>query len=153
MKPTYEELVEFLRESNKIEDIPQVRDAEIRAANEFLDQSKITIQALENFVQVTEPGAELRVRFGLDVRVGFHVPPPGGPWIEPRLQDILDSVEDYEHPYTIHLAYETLHPFTDGNGRSGRILWAWQMCNQDVSPGLYLGFLHAFYYQTLERSK
>ena len=52
-------------------------------------------------------------------------------------------------PFGIHLRYETLHPFMDGNGRSGRILWAWQMLHHDIAPGIRLGFLHAFYYQTL----
>ena len=53
----------------------------------------------------------------------------------------------------VHLSgrcrYETLHPFMDGNGRSGRILWAWQMIEHNIAPGLSLGFLHAYYYQTL----
>ena len=40
------------------------------------------------------------------------------------------------------------HPFTDGNGRSGRALWLWQMNNH--AP---FGFLHTFYYQTLENSR
>lgn len=46
-------------------------------------------------------------------------------------------------PWEVHIAYEMLHPFTDGNGRSGRMLWAWQMRN------FPLDFLHTFYYQTL----
>lgn len=37
----------------------------------------------------------------------------------------------------------------DGNDRSGRILWAWQMIEHNISPGLSLGFLHALYYRTL----
>ena len=37
----------------------------------------------------------------------------------------------------------------DGNGRSGRILWAWQMIEHNINPGLSLGFLHTFYYQAL----
>jgi len=57
------------------------------------------------------------------------------------------------HPYLIHHAYETLHPFMDGNGRSGRILWACQMLAHDYSPGLALGFLHCFYYQALSHGQ
>jgi Fic family protein len=36
----------------------------------------------------------------------------------------------------------------DGNGRSGRAIWLWQMLRQE--GGAPLGFLHHFYYQTLE---
>ena len=50
-------------------------------------------------------------------------------------------------PWVFHVQYERLHPFTDGNGRSGRALWAWQMMRR--REGLALGFLHRFYYQTL----
>lgn len=43
---------------------------------------------------------------------------------------------------------------TDGNGRSGRALWAWMMLCRGGSYGrakvIELGFLHTFYYQTLE---
>jgi hypothetical protein len=56
----------------------------------------------------------------------------------------------YADPYILHVEYEQLHPFTDGNGRSGRAMWLYAMkkCGR-LEQGLNLGFLHAFYYQTL----
>ena len=62
------------------------------------------------------------------------------------MQNILNAM-DTEGAWQTHNDYENLHPFTDGNGRSGRMLWAWQMRNDD--DAMARGFLHTFYYQTL----
>jgi Fic family protein len=37
----------------------------------------------------------------------------------------------------------------DGNGRTGRMLWAWHMKHQGRDPFLR-PFLHTWYYQTLQ---
>ena len=93
----------------------------------------------------------LRDREGLDVRVGKHFPPRGGPSVRAALIVLLNAVNEANSasPWDMHVRYEQLHPFTDGNGRSGRAIWYWMMWDW---PSVQLGFLHAFYYQTLERS-
>lgn len=135
------ELFGFVLESNRIEGI--LRDStpeEIAEHERFLALPEITVADLEAFVSVIQPGAKLRDRYGLNVRVGNHIPPAGAPEIRANLETILSNMAD---PWETHIRYETLHPFTDGNGRSGRALWAWQM------KSFPLGFLHKFYYQTL----
>ena len=149
-------LVGFVQESNRIEGIhrgithPQT-GLEIEAHEQFLALKAITVEALENFVAVVQPDAVLRDKRGLDVRVGNHIAPPGGPEIVGDLARLIHAVEipgtDAHH---IHMLYETLHPFTDGNGRSGRVLWLWIMGGVEHAP---LGFLHHFYYQTLAASR
>lgn len=138
----------FIAESNRIEGIHRLPTiAEVDEHERFMRLDVLSVADLRQFVSVYQPGAKLRDRKGLDVRVGNHIPPEGGPHILKALEQHLAELSD---PWLDHVAYEMLHPFTDGNGRSGRALWAWQMTRQRGYP---LGFLHHFYYQTLQAAQ
>lgn len=143
-------LLEFVRESNLIEGIDRVpTEREVAAHEEFLSEHEVSVGALERFV--TDVAARpLRDTVGMDVRVGSHFPPPGGPQIRSELTALVMAVNAGDlGPFGAHVAYETLHPFLDGNGRSGRVLWAWQMRRDGLNP-FALRFLHRFYYQALD---
>ncbi len=148
----YFTLIDFLFESNRIEGIlTSPTEEQRKAAIHFLALSSITIPDLVHIVNVFQPGAVLRDKEGLNVRVGNHIPPSGGSYIKRELQRILEwSRSGVSTPYYIHQLYETLHPFTDGNGRSGRLLWLYQMGGIEKAP---LGFLHSWYYQSLSERR
>lgn len=141
-----EEVFKFIRESNKIEGIGrEPTTAEIAEYKRFMDLPCIGLGDVEQFVKVYQPNAKLRSMPGLNVYVGNHVPPPGGMAIVYALDNLLLSI--FKRPaeaYEVHQEYEQLHPFTDGNGRSGRMIWKWMMRK---AP---LGFLHHWYYQSLD---
>ncbi len=141
----------FVIESNRIEGI-ELDNPRVDEYERFLD-SKGLVGDLETFVGQLAPGHTLRDRPGLDVRVGAYAAPAGGPEIRNLLEALISDPFKMT-PYQLHCAFENLHPFTDGNGRSGRVLWLWRIIHGDDNYELqrvrHLGFLHTFYYQALD---
>ena len=104
----------------------------------------------QNWVGGTRPGNAL------------YVPPPIS-----ELNSVLGSFEDFMHEEAsglpplikaglLHVQFETIHPFLDGNGRVGRLLITLYLCMRDVlhKPLLYLSLYlkthRAEYYRLLQ---
>jgi hypothetical protein len=143
----------FVVESNRIEGIlRKPTEAETNVHEWFLQLDRVRTRDVERFVE-TVAGASLRDREGRNVRVGAHYPPPGHREMGLWLGDLLEAAYvGAQTSWETHNRYEKLHPFMDGNGRSGRAIWAWQMQREGHDPFL-LPFLHRFYYQTLDAHK
>lgn len=142
-------IVAFVRESNLIEGIDRVTEFEVDAHVRLFQAARIDVHTLCGFQAIIAPNKPLRSEPGMDVQIGSYVPPGGGPFVPKRLNYILLFAFKGRDPWKIHVAFESLHPFMDGNGRTGRALWAWQMLVRGGEP-FRLPFLQRFYYQTLQ---
>jgi len=153
--PHFDHICDFVNESFHIEGIRLSRyDLERHADHHiaWLKYEFINTEALRHITFTIQHGARLRDKSGLNVSVGSHLPPVGGPHIAGHLSLLLSAIaDDTISPYGNHRAYEQLHPFTDGNGCSGRFLWLWQMCRHHGYTAS-LPFLQCWYYQSLSES-
>lgn len=139
-------LMEFAKESNMIEGITNAE------ANERMFQK---LEAFLKFKELTavrvcgfNEWGKLRRIEGMNVRVGGRECLPGGDSLKHHFALIIHTLSE-RSPFVNHVDFEDLHPFTDGNGRTGRAIWLWQMVRQH-DYDLSLWFLHKWYYQSLE---
>lgn len=83
----------------------------------------------------------------VDVRVGGYNAPSYK--LVPSLMDnwLLDY--DYLGPWEAHVRFEKIHPFVDGNGRTGRMLMWWQEVKLGQEPTLIEADKRQEYYKKL----
>ena len=98
---------------------------------------------------------------GCTIHEAVYVPPPPA-----RIAQDLSELERFIHADTglpllikiglVHAQFETIHPFLDGNGRVGRLLITFLLCEQQVllKPVLYLSYFfkrhRQQYYEALQ---
>ncbi len=99
---------------------------------------------------------------GSTIETAHFVPPPPADML-----NALDNIEKFLHAPDpmpklikigiVHSQFETIHPFLDGNGRMGRLLITFYLCQQQVlqRPLLYLSYYFKenklAYYEHLQR--
>jgi hypothetical protein len=144
-----------IRESNEIEGIYRdPSDAEVEEWKRFMALDEIQIDDLKRFVYVYA-GAGHRLRNLItDAHYIGKRTLTGGSQVTFDLAILLQMINhDDINPWHAHVEYEYLHPFTDGNGRSGRMLWHWMMKRKyggSYESMTSIGFLQRFYYQAMQ---
>jgi Fic family protein len=146
MKRKLPDMARHIRESNLIESIddPAEDARSLRAFKWFMGQHGISTGViLEVHRRITLKQLPFRQRGNwrtIQVYVGDHIPPPPV-LVIPQISEYLDELRFNWHmidPIKAHVRFETIHPFVDGNGRTGRMLLWWHQIKRGEDPTLFL---------------
>lgn len=157
--------IDVLKKEAKLEDAEIHKDVQevinyIEAMNYGLDRLKefpLSLRLIKEIHQKLLQGVRGETRVsgefrtsqnwigGPTIETATFVPPPSH-----EVMHLMGNLEEYLHTFTptpvliktglIHTQFETIHPFLDGNGRIGRLLITFYLCQQSVlrKPLLYL---------------
>lgn len=138
-----EQITDYIRESNLIEDIDSLSENKnsLRTWEWLSGQEEIDgLIVCELQGRITKDNSWLAPKHkgawrDCGVRVGAHIAPD--PRKVPGLMDVW--CQDFYGTGVIeaHIEFETIHPFVDGNGRTGRMLYWWHCLKTDVEPILF----------------
>lgn len=133
------QLEEFLRESNNIEreySEEAFKDA-YRAWKFLIFFDELSLSRILECHRVLLKNIKKRIAGKIrkvNVRVGFSIKIDYQN-IEERLKLLIEWIpKTKEDIKKWHIEFENIHPFEDGNGRTGRIILNWQLLKNDHEP-------------------
>jgi len=149
------DLREYFRESNAIENVHEESavDATMDAWDVIKEEAELThdvIKTGHNYIlKGRQPDIAGEYR-DIQVDIGDSTPPP--PVVVPSEMDKLLSwiPENSLEAIEWHIAFEHIHPFADGNGRIGRLLYLWHCRTLEIEPVMWRADDRSGYYDLFQ---
>lgn len=96
-----------------------------QAASEDEEDRIPTVVDVLALGQMIEPHKNKNGLRKVHVRVGDRRGLPDPKHVKSLLTELMDEVDIRKRPLDFYFAFENIHPFVDGNGRTGKILLNW----------------------------
>ncbi|WP_226006049.1 Fic family protein [Natrinema salinisoli] len=134
----------YIEESNKIEGVHEEQAVEdsLDAWQYLRKQERLTHEVIRQthlrIMERRQPDIAGEYR-DCRVYVGGHVPPEPEQ-VKQLMTELLGAANRPETPVDAlrwHVRFEKIHPFADGNGRVGRMLYWWHCHQLGVTPILF----------------
>lgn len=161
-------MIDHIRESNLIEGIddPKEDKQSMRAWEWLMQQEEIGRAELLHLHKLIvknqkdlSPGQKGNYRY-IQVWVGGHQPPNAlkvpelmENWLFDLKMNVTYPDKDGSTPKDLHKTFEAIHPFVDGNGRTGRMLMWWHEMKLGKEPTLLLASQRQEYYKWFKPSR
>ncbi len=137
-----------------------------QSALEYLfDEVKINYQITEDFIlklhqilmNSIRPDAGIYRNHGVRI-VGANVPTANHIKVPKLMKDIVSEInknpnDAIAHASMVHSKFEQIHPFSDGNGRIGRLIMIAMLLNRSLPPAIIKQEQKRHYYKYLQKSQ
>lgn len=145
------------RETRRASDMPFITITELREIHRLVVEPAWSVQPPDDLLAGETPGGfrqhNVRAFGGGMTPPDFpDVPALVGDWVRQANAETADTGALMEHLAEVHARFEQIHPFRDGNGRSGRLALNLLLVRHGLAPAIIYNRDRPKYLRALDRA-